>query len=65
MYLLVTVFYTDQTMKRFVDIPENIQSSSFVLQMMSSKVQSITIDKYSKAELKEMGITKLGEVTIN
>lgn len=63
MYLLITVFYTDQTMKRFVDYPESIQSSSFALQMMSSQVQSITIDKHSKAELKEMGITKLGEIT--
>jgi hypothetical protein len=50
-------------MKRFVDYPESIQSSSFALQMMSSQVQSITIDKHSKAELKEMGITKLGEIT--
>ena len=63
MYLLITVFYKDQSMKRFVDMPENITSSSFVLQIMSSQVQSITIDKHSKAELKEMGITKTGEVT--
>tara|TARA_R110000851_G_scaffold254040_1_gene406531 strand:- start:236 stop:421 length:186 start_codon:yes stop_codon:yes gene_type:complete len=58
--ILVTVYKTDQTIEKYVGELEDLHGRSIALQFTSKHVQSITIDKHSKAELKEMGFTHTG-----
>lgn len=59
--ILVTVYKKDQTIDKYVGELEMLQGPTITLQLASSQVQSVTIDKYTKAELKEMGFTHTGK----
>jgi len=59
--ILITIYNKDQTITRYVGELEDLMGPTITLQLASSQVQSVTIDKHTKAELKEMGITKLGK----
>lgn len=59
--ILITIYHSDQTIDKYVGELEDMEGRNFSMQMASASVQSITIDKYSKAELKAMGYTKTGK----
>lgn len=59
--LLITVYKTDQTIEKSIIHLEDLEGRNLSLQFASKHVQSITIDKHSKAELKEMGYTHTGK----
>ena len=59
--ILITIYKKDQTIDRYVGELEDLRGPTITLQLASSQVQSVTIDKYTKAELKEMGYTHTGK----
>jgi hypothetical protein len=65
MYLLITYYHKDQTTTQEVVPLEALNSFRMSMMLGGYGVQSITIDKYTKAELNEMGITNTGLVNKN
>ena len=60
--ILITIYHKDQSITKYVSELEDLRGGPTVtLQLASASVQSITIDKHSKQELKEMGYTKTGK----
>ena len=59
--ILITIYHKDQSITKYVGELEDLRGPTVTLQLASASVQSITIDKHSKAELKEMGYTHTGK----
>ena len=59
--ILITIYHKDQTIDKYVGELEDLRGPTVTLQLASASVMSVTIDKHSKAELKEMGYTHTGK----
>jgi len=62
MYLLITYYHKDQTTLQEVIPSDSLTSFKMSMMLGAGGVMSVTIDKHTKAELNEMGITKTGIV---
>jgi hypothetical protein len=59
------MFKSDQSIERFVDLPETMGSQDLVMMMMRKDVTSMEIDKCSKDDLVAMGIHTTGKVGLD